>query len=112
MINGFSEQGAVEGPLEFFGGIATGSEHLIGAAVGGVAGAGAKLGGAISQGMAMLTFDRSYADIRDRRQKLTTQTASDIVQSGKSVVKVFSANTFIVTKSSRLSRMLCVAFKT
>ncbi len=78
----------MEGSLEFIEGIASGTEHLFGSAIGGAAGAGAKITGVISKGLATLTFDEDYQNARIQRKELTSQTTSDVVQSGKDLVKV------------------------
>ena len=53
----FSKGGAIKGPLGFAEGIVVGTEHLIGSAVGSVAGVGSRLTNVISKGLATLTFD-------------------------------------------------------
>ncbi|CAF3774247.1 unnamed protein product [Adineta steineri] len=80
-------KGAMEGPLEFIEGVASGTEHLVGAAVGGVANAGSKVTNAMSKGLATLTFDEDYKNIRIQRKNSPIQTTSDIIQSGKNVAK-------------------------
>ncbi|CAF3861922.1 unnamed protein product, partial [Adineta steineri] len=80
-------KGAMEGPSEFIEGVASGTEHLVGAAVGGVANAGSKITNAMSKGLATLTFDEDYKNIRIQRKKSPIQTRSDIIQSGKNVAK-------------------------
>ena len=72
------------------GGIVTGTEHLLGSVVGGAAGAGSKLNEVISKGLALLTFDHDYMHVRHQRRRMRTQTASDIVESGKNLVHVCS----------------------
>ena len=81
-------EGAREGPREFVQGVATGTEQLVDSAVGAVAGAGARVTGLISQGLATLTFDEDYENARIQRKEMTSQTTSDVVQSSKNVVKV------------------------
>ncbi|UJR16774.1 hypothetical protein I4U23_003674 [Adineta vaga] len=82
-------KGAMEGPLGFIEGVAIGTEHLIGSAVGSAAGASSKLTYVISKGLATLTFDKEYANVRNQRKKLKTQTASDIVDGGRNLAKDF-----------------------
>jgi len=78
----------MDGPIEFIEGLESGTEHLFGSAVGSVAGAGSKITSVISKSLVTLTFDEDYQSARIQRKELTTQTTSDIVQSGKNVVKV------------------------
>ena len=85
----FSKGGTIKGPLGFAEGIVVGTEHLIGSAVGSVAGVGSRLTNVISKGLATLTFDENYVNIRTQRKKSRKQTTSDIVNEGKSVAKVF-----------------------
>jgi hypothetical protein len=86
----------MEGSLEFIEGIASGTEHLVGSAIGGVVGAGAKITGVISKGLATLTFDEDYQNARIQRKELASQTTSDIFQSGKDLVKVCYIEYFFV----------------
>jgi vacuolar protein sorting-associated protein 13A/C len=72
----------MEGPIEFIEGIATGTKFLLGSVVGGAAGALEKVTGAASKGLATLTLDKDYQNAR-----IQAQTTSDIVASGKNVVK-------------------------
>jgi hypothetical protein len=78
----------MEGPVEFIEGIATGTKYLLGSVVGGAAGALSKVSGAASKGLATLTLDEDYQNARIQRKELQAQTTSDIVASGKNVVKV------------------------
>jgi vacuolar protein sorting-associated protein 13A/C len=78
----------MEGPLEFVQGIASGTEHLLGSAVGGAAGAVSKITDVISKSLAKLTFDEDYQNARIQRKELTKQTTYGVVHSGKNVVKV------------------------
>jgi vacuolar protein sorting-associated protein 13A/C len=77
----------MEGPIEFIEGIATGTRYLLGSVVGGAAGALQKVSGAASKGLATLTLDQDYQNARIQRKELQQQTTSDIVASGKNVVK-------------------------
>ncbi len=79
----------MEGPLEFVQGIASGTEHLLGSAVGGAAGAVSKITDVISKSLAKLTFDEDYQNARIQRKELTIQITPEVVQSGKDAVKVF-----------------------
>jgi hypothetical protein len=78
----------MEGPLEFVQGIASGTEHLLGSAVGGAAGAVSKITDTISKSLAKLTFDEDYQNARIQRKELTIQITPEVVQSGKDAVKV------------------------
>jgi gas vesicle protein len=79
----------MEGPIEFVEGIATGTKFLLGSVVGGAAGALSKVTGAASKGLATLTLDKDYQNARIQRKEIQAQTTSDIVASGKNVVKVY-----------------------
>jgi hypothetical protein len=79
----------MEGPIEFIEGIATGTEHLVGSVVGGAAGAISKITGAASKGLASITLDKQYQNIRIQRKEIQSETTPEIVSSGKNVIKVF-----------------------
>jgi vacuolar protein sorting-associated protein 13A/C len=84
----------MEGPVEFIEGIASGTENLVGSAVGGAAGAVSKISGVISKGLATLTFDEDYQSARIQRKELTT---SDFLESGKNIVKVCCIQYFFLS---------------
>ncbi|CAF2913787.1 unnamed protein product, partial [Rotaria sp. Silwood2] len=80
-------KGAMEGPIEFIEGIATGSRYLLGSVVGGAAGAVSKVTEAASKGLATLTLDKDYQNARIQRKEYQSQATSDIVASGKNAIK-------------------------
>ena len=82
----------MEGPVEFLEGIATGTKTLVGSVVGGAAGALSKVTEATSKGLATLTLDKDYQNARIQRKEIQSQTTSEIVSSGKNVIKVFYLN--------------------
>lgn len=88
MESDVSLQGASEGSMEFVHGIAAGTEDLVGASVGSVAGMGAKISGVISKGLATLTFDQDYQLARNERKELMANSTSRLKQSGKYLAKV------------------------
>ena len=81
-------KGAIEGPLEFAEGVATGVRTLFGSAVGGAAGAFSKIAGVFGKGLATLTLDEDYKASRIRRKEPARRTATDIAAGGKNVVMV------------------------
>ena len=81
-------QGAIEGPMEFAEGVATGVRTLFGSAVGGAAGAFSKITGVLGKGLATLTFDEDYKVSRIRRKEPANNAAADIAVGGKNVVMV------------------------
>jgi vacuolar protein sorting-associated protein 13A/C len=81
-------QGAIEGPMEFAEGVATGVRTLFGSAVGGAAGAFSKITGVLGKGLATLTFDEDYKISRIRRKEPATKASTDIAVGGKNVVMV------------------------
>ena len=83
-------QGAMEGPVQFISGIATGTRNLVGSVVGGAAGALSKVTGAASKGLATLTLDHDYQNVRIQRKEIQSETTPEIVAGGKNVVKVIS----------------------
>ena len=84
-------QGAIEGPMEFAEGVATGVRTLFGSAVGGAAGAFSKIPGVLGKGLATLTFDEDYKISRIRRKEPATTATTDIAMGGKNVVMVCAA---------------------
>ncbi len=82
-------KGAIEGPMEFAEGVATGVRTLFGSAVGGAAGAFSKITGVLGKGLATLTFDEDYKISRIRRKEPATNAATDIAVGGKNVVMVY-----------------------
>ena len=80
-------KGAMEGPVEFLEGIATGTKYLVGSVVGGAAGALSKVTQATSKGLATLTLDHHYQNARIQRKEIQSQTTPEIVASGKNAVK-------------------------
>lgn len=82
------KKGLMEGPMELIGGIGRGTRSLIGSVVGGTAGAISKVTGATSKGLATITLDKDYQNARIQRKEIQSQTTSQIVSSGKNVVKV------------------------
>ncbi|CAF1105352.1 unnamed protein product [Rotaria sp. Silwood1] len=80
-------KGAMEGPIQFIEGIAIGTRHLLGSAVGGAAGAVSKITGVASKGLATLTFDEDYQNARIARKEISGHTVSDVVLSGKNIGK-------------------------
>ncbi|CAF4190264.1 unnamed protein product [Rotaria sp. Silwood2] len=92
-------KGAIEGPLEFAEGVATGVRALFGSAVGGAAGAVSKITSVLGKGLATLTFDEDYKASRVRRKEPGATTASHIAVGGKNVVMGFVHGfTGVVTK--------------
>ena len=83
-------KGAIEGPMEFAEGLATGVQSLLGSAAGGAAGAFSKITGVLGKGLATLTFDDDYKASRIRRKEPGGGAASDIAIGGKNVVMVSS----------------------
>ena len=81
-------QGAIQGPMEFAEGVATGVQSLFGSAVGGAAGAVSKITGVLGKGLATLTFDEDYKASRIRRKEPGANAATDIAVGGKNVVMV------------------------
>ncbi len=81
-------KGAIEGPMEFAEGVATGVRSLFGSAVGGAAGAVSKITGVLGKGLANLTFDEDYKASRIRRKEPGANAATDIAVGGKNVMMV------------------------
>ena len=95
----FLLQGAIEGPIEFAEGVATGVRNLLGSAVGGAAGAFSKITGVLGKGLATLTFDDDFKASRIRRKEPGSNAATDIAVGGKNVVMGFvDGLTGVVTK--------------
>jgi vacuolar protein sorting-associated protein 13A/C len=84
----FISQGAIEGPMEFAEGVATGVKTLFGSAVGGAAGAFSKITGVLGKGLATLSFDEDYKTSRVRRKEPAPKATTDIAVGGKNVVMV------------------------
>jgi len=86
----FFIKGAMEGPIEFIEGLATGTQYLVGSVVGGTAGAMSKITGAASKGLASITLDKNYQNIRIQRKEIQpqTKTTTEFVSSGKNALKV------------------------
>ncbi|CAF3681386.1 unnamed protein product [Rotaria sordida] len=82
-------KGAIEGPLEFAEGVATGVRALFSSAVGGAAGAVSKITSVFGKGLATLTFDEDYKASRIRRKEPGATTASHMAMGGKNVVMGF-----------------------
>ncbi|CAF4857391.1 unnamed protein product [Rotaria sp. Silwood1] len=82
-------KGAIEGPMEFAEGVATGVRTLFGSAVGGAAGAFSKITGVLGKGLATLTFDEDYKVSRMRRQEPSVKGRTEIAVEGKNVVMGF-----------------------
>ena len=70
--------------------IAKGSRFLFGSVVGGAAGALAKVSSSASKGLATLTLDKDYQNIRIQRKELIPQSKSttDLLAAGKNTGKV------------------------
>ncbi|CAF4433256.1 unnamed protein product, partial [Rotaria sp. Silwood2] len=81
--------GAIEGPLEFAEGVATGFRALFGSVVGGAAGAASKITSAFGKGLASLAFDEDYKISRIRRKEPGATATSHIAIGGKNVVMGF-----------------------
>ncbi|CAF4266353.1 unnamed protein product, partial [Rotaria sordida] len=75
-------KGAMEGPVEFIEGIATGGRYLLGSVVGGAASAVSKVTEAASKGLATLTLDKDYQNTRIQRKEYQSQATSDICVKG------------------------------
>lgn len=88
-------KGAIEGPLEFAEGVATGVQALFGSAVGGAAGAVSKITGVLGKGIATLTFDDEYKASRIRRKEPRATATTHIAVGGKNVVMVCLLMLFI-----------------
>lgn len=84
----FVFKGAIEGPLEFAEGVATGVRALFGSAVGGAAGAVSKITSVLGKGLATLTFDEDYQASRIRRKEPGATATTHIAVGGKNVVMV------------------------
>ena len=84
----FCLKGAIEGPMEFAEGVATGVKSLFGSAVGGAAGAFSKITGVLGKGLATLTFDEDYKASRIRRREPAGNAAAEIATGGKNVMMV------------------------
>ncbi|CAF2390576.1 unnamed protein product [Rotaria sp. Silwood2] len=82
-------KGAIEGPLEFAEGVATGFKALFGSAVGGAAGAASKITSVFGKGLASLTFDEDYKISRIRRKEPGVTATTHIAIGGKNVVMGF-----------------------
>ncbi|CAF1265249.1 unnamed protein product [Rotaria sordida] len=82
-------KGAIEGPLEFAEGVATGFRALFGSALGGAAGAASKITSVLGKGLASLTFDEEYKASRIRRKEPGTTATTHIAIGGKNVVMGF-----------------------
>ncbi|CAF4167690.1 unnamed protein product, partial [Rotaria sordida] len=78
---------AMEGPIEFIEGIASGTRHLVGSVIGGAAGAVSKVTGVASKGLATLTFDQDYQNARIARKEVAGHSVADVILSGKNVGK-------------------------
>jgi hypothetical protein len=81
-------QGAIEGPIEFAEGVATGVLTLVGSTVGTAAGVGSRLIGVVGKSLATLTFDDEYKASRIRRREQATSAVTDLASGGKNVVMV------------------------
>ncbi|CAF1212266.1 unnamed protein product [Rotaria magnacalcarata] len=82
-------KGAVQGPMEFAEGVATGVRVLFGSAVGGAAGAFSKITSVVGKGLANLTFDEDYKASRIRRKEPGVTATTHIAMGGKNVVMGF-----------------------
>ncbi|CAF3414761.1 unnamed protein product [Rotaria sp. Silwood1] len=92
-------KGAIEGPLEFAEGMATGVLTLVGSTVGTAAGAVSRITGVIGKSLATLTFDDEYKASRIRRREPEVNAVTDIAAGGKNVVMGFVHGvTGVVTK--------------
>ncbi|UJR24151.1 hypothetical protein I4U23_027117 [Adineta vaga] len=80
-------KGAMEGPMEFLEGIATGTKYFVGSVVGGAAGALSKVTEAASKGLATMTLDKDYQTARIQRKEIQAETQPEIVSSGKNALK-------------------------
>ena len=78
----------MEGPAEFVEGIEKGTQGLLGSIVGGAAGVLSKVTDAASKGLATLTLDKDYQNVRIQRKELRAPTSSHILSSGKNTAKV------------------------
>ena len=84
----YRSKGAIEGPIEFAEGVATGARALFGSAVGGAAGAFSKITSVLGKGLATLTFDEDYKASRIRHKEPGTNAAIHIATGGKNVFMV------------------------
>ncbi len=89
-------KGAIEGPMEFAEGVATGVQTLFGSAVGGAAGAFSKITGVLGKGLATLTFDEDYKIARIKRKEPAARATTDIAVGGKNVVMVCGTLMFLM----------------
>jgi vacuolar protein sorting-associated protein 13A/C len=89
-------KGAIEGPMEFAEGVATGVRTLFGSAVGGAAGAFSKITGVLGKGLATLTFDEDYKISRIKRKEPGARATTDIAVGGKNVVMVCGILMFLM----------------
>ncbi|CAF1173038.1 unnamed protein product [Adineta ricciae] len=80
-------KGAMEGPVEFLEGIATGTKYFVGSVIGGAAGALSKVTEATSKGLATATLDKDYQNARIQRKEIQAEVQPEIVSSGKNALK-------------------------
>ena len=59
-------EGFVEGPLEFGKGLAEGTTSLIAHSIGGALNSVQKVTGTIASGLAVLTFDKQFEEMREK----------------------------------------------
>jgi len=78
----------MEGPIEFFEGIATGTKYFVGSIIGGAAGAISKVTQATSKGLATLTLDEDYQNTRIQRKEIQAQTTPELISSGQNALQV------------------------
>jgi vacuolar protein sorting-associated protein 13A/C len=89
-------KGAIEGPMEFAEGAATGVRTLFSSTIGGAAGAASKITGVLGKGLATLTFDEDYKMSRVRRKQSGASATTDIAAGGKNIVMVCSKFCYLI----------------
>ncbi|KAL3998071.1 N-terminal region of Chorein a TM vesicle-mediated sorter family protein [Acanthocheilonema viteae] len=83
-------QGAVQGPEEFAEGVALGVKGLVGATVGGGAGAVSRIAGTLGKGVAALTLDEEYQRKRQQMMNRRPKTFGEgVVRGAKGVGQGF-----------------------
>jgi len=78
----------MEGPIEFFEGIATGTKYFVGSIIGGAAGAISKVTQSTSKGLATLTLDQDFQNARIQRKEIQAQTTPELISSGQNALQV------------------------
>ncbi|OAF67106.1 Chorea-acanthocytosis protein [Intoshia linei] len=93
-------KGAIEGPQEFFTGVATGLRSFFGHTIGGAAGAFSRIAGTFGKGISVLSFDKKHQKLRRKRMNKTPDDFGEGIRSGgKHLIRgIFDGVTGIITQ--------------